>query len=138
MTPLLLDTHAVVWLMEGNPRLRPQVRVQIDLAAKEGLVYVSAISFWEVAVLVSKKRLVLGREVQLWSEDVLAMPGFRLLPLIPSIAIDSTRLPWEMHSDPADRILAASARYLGATLITADHLLLRYATEGGLRCLQAE
>ena len=138
MTPLLLDTHAVVWLMEGNPRLRGQVRERIDEAAREGQVYISAITIWEVAVLVSKKRLVLGKEVQLWTDDVLAMPGFRLLPLAPAIAIDSTRLPWEMHPDPADRILAASARYLGATLITADQLLLRYAAQGNLRCLLAE
>ena len=134
---LLLDTHALVWLMEGNERLHPSVRQQIENAAIESRVLVSAITPWEIAILVSKRRLNLAKEVQLWIDAALGLPGVSLYPLLPEIAVSSTRLPWEMHPDPADRILVATARHIGATLVTADEQLLRYHAQGFLRCLSA-
>jgi len=61
----------------------------------------------------------------------------RLWPLTPEIAVSSTRLPWEMHPDPADRILVATARHLGATLVTADQALLDFSANGHFRALDA-
>ena len=134
---LLLDTHVLVWLLQGAERISEPVYDQIQSAGDASSLLVSAITPWEIAVLVSKKRLRLETDVQVWINTALSLPGVRLQPLWPEIAVASTRLPWEMHSDPADRILVATARHLGATLVTADEQLLRYAAEGNLRCKAA-
>jgi PIN domain nuclease of toxin-antitoxin system len=133
----LLDTHVLVWLMEGNLRLRVKMRQLIEQAALQDLVVVSAITPWEIALLAAKKRLNLHADVQDWVDTALARPGIRLQPLSPAIAVASTRLPWEMHPDPADRILVATARHIGAMLLTADEQLLRYGAQGNFRCLAA-
>jgi PIN domain nuclease of toxin-antitoxin system len=122
--PLLLDTHVLIWLIEGAPALGRRTKAAIDEASSEGRVLVSAITPWEIGVLVSNKRLALNRDVLEWLQTALKLPGVRLAELSPEISVESTRLPWEMHSDPADRILVATARHLGAALVTADQKLL--------------
>jgi PIN domain nuclease of toxin-antitoxin system len=72
-----------------------------------------------------------------WVLGALAKPGVVLVPLEPEIAVASSRLPFEMHSDPADRILVATARHLGATLVTADKALLDLAKNGYFRAMDA-
>lgn len=136
-TPLLLDTHTLVWLMEGASLLGRRAKETIFVAAGEGRVLVSAITPWEIGVLVSKKRLELNRDALEWTQSALRLPGVTLVDLSPEIAVASTRLPWEMHGDPADRILTATARHLGATLVTADRQLLEYARLGYFRGLSA-
>jgi len=137
MSVFLVDTHVLVWMVQADPRLGETARGTIRGAAATKNLVVSAITPWEIALLVSKKRLSLKTDVQIWIDAALALPGIRLQPLLPAIAVASTRLPWEMHSDPADRILVATARHLGATLITADEQLLRYSSEGYLQCQAA-
>ena len=137
MTQLLLDTHVLIWLLLDTERISEFVYQQIQIAADENRIVISAITPWEIALLVSKKKITLQEDVQLWIDKALALPGIRLYPLTPAIAVASTRLPWEMHPDPADRILAATALYLKATLVTADETLLRYAASGHLQCLPA-
>lgn len=132
---LLLDTHVLVWLAEGDARLPVPVQRAIEQAADEGQVWVSAITPWEIGMLVAKGRLVLARDVQAWVDEVLALPGLRLAPLLPAIAVASTRLPGEMQGDPADRLIVATARHLGAALVTADRVLLLYAAAGHLQAL---
>ena len=82
-------------------------------------------------MLVSKGRLTLGQDVIQWLVR-LAVSGLRLIPPEPEIAVASTRLPFETHADTADRILVATARHLGATLVTADDPLLELARQGHL------
>jgi PIN domain nuclease of toxin-antitoxin system len=72
-----------------------------------------------------------------WIKTALAVPGVRLIPLNVEIAVASTRLPFEMHADPADRILVATARHLGATLVTADGALLEFAKQGHFMAMDA-
>ena len=127
---LLLDTHTLIWTVEGSERLGSRARNAISRAAKEQQVAVSAISPWEISMLVSKGRLKLKLDVLEWLREALAKPGLRLVALEPEISVASTRLPWEMHPDPADRILVATARRFGATLVTADTALLGYAKQG--------
>lgn len=135
--PLLLDTHALVWSMDERPRLGSGAKRAINIAARLNQVTVSAISPWEVALLVSKGRLKLSTDVMVWMRSALSKPGINLVPLEPEIAVASTRLPFEMHPDPADRILVATARHLGATLVTADRALLDLAKKGHFRGLDA-
>lgn len=137
MSPILLDTHALVWLVSGNARLGIQARSVIQHAAAKNLLLVSAITPWEIAMLVRKGRLTLDRDVGDWVETSLKLPGIWLEPLSAQVAIASTRLPGAIHKDPADRIIAATARHLGALLLTEDNLLLDYSAAGHLRTLRA-
>lgn len=134
---MLLDTHAWVWLLNGSARLGPKARKAIQRSLAEEAVLVSAISPWEVAMLVAKGRLVLDRDVGEWVDAALSLPGFRLEPISPEVAVASTRLPGSLHSDPADRMIAATARHLRSTLITADQLLLDYGKGGHIKTLKA-
>ena len=134
---LLLDTHSLLWSMNNNPKLGSQAKEAIRLAYREKCALVSAITPWEIALLVSKNRLSLGSDVLAWVCDALAIPGVTLVGLEPEIAVASTRLPFEMHADPADRILVATARHLGATLVTADEALLEFSEKGHFRALDA-
>ncbi len=134
---LVIDTHVLIWLMFGDDRLGRRARGQIDLAAKAGELVISAITPWEIGVLASKKRIDLQRDVMAWVRDALALPGVTSAGLEPEIAVESTRLPFHMHPDPADRILVATARHLGATLVTADHRLLTLAKQGRFKALDA-
>jgi len=134
---LLLDTHALIWLMNDNPRLGSIAKQAIRLAYRHDCARISAITPREIALLVGKCRLDLGRDVLTWIRDALALPGVALVPLLPEIAVASTRLPFEMHSDPTDRILVATARHLGATLITADGMLLEFAKQGHFVAMDA-
>ena len=137
MRLVLLDTHVWVWLLNGSERLGARAKAAIRRSQAEEAVLLSAISPWEVAMLASKGRLALDRDVGEWIQAAVSLPGIRLEPLIPEIAVASTRLPGALHSDPADRIIAATARHLGATLITEDESLLAYGGEGHLKALRA-
>ncbi|MBA4093409.1 MAG: VapC toxin family PIN domain ribonuclease [Candidatus Accumulibacter sp.] len=138
LSAVLLDTHVLVWLLSGNNRLGSKSRSLIQDAANAGVLYLSAISPWEIAVLVSKGRLILAQDVGLWIQAALALPGIQLAPLSPEIAVASARLPGIIHPDPADRIIAATTRQLGAVLVTADGLLIDYGAAGHLRAFRAE
>ncbi len=134
---LLLDTHVLIWLMGGEPRLGTAARAAVREAGAQQALRVSAITPWEVALLASKNRIQLHWDVMDWVQDALSTPGMSLVPLEPEIAVASTRLPFEMHGDPAYRILVATARRLGAALVTADEALLGLAAGGHLRVMDA-
>lgn len=134
---LLLDTHVLVWLMFGDAKLGKQVTASISEAARDNRLLLSAITPWEIALLASKKRINLYRDLMEWIREALATPGLKLVPLEPEIAVASTCPPFEMHPDSADRILVATARHLGAALVTADQSLLALAKKGHFRALDA-
>ena len=136
-TAVVLDTHALVWLLQGSERLGPGARALIEAAAKGDGAFVAAISAWEIAMLVAKGRLALDREVGEWLDAALALPGLRLVPLDPQVAVDSTRLPGQPHGDPADRMIVATARRHTATLITDDAQVLAYSAAGHVKAHRA-
>jgi PIN domain nuclease of toxin-antitoxin system len=136
MPPLLLDTHAAVWITEDQP-LAKRAAEAIDAAYRtESTVYVSAITAWEIGMLVSRNRLGLAARPERWFHQLLAVPGVRLADLSPDILIASSFLPGEPPRDPADRIILATARELGATLITRDRLLLKYSEAGQVSAIE--
>jgi PIN domain nuclease of toxin-antitoxin system len=135
---LLYDTHAWVWSAAGDAKqLGIGARRAIERAERDGGLRVSAISVWEVAMLQAKGRLQLSLDLAQWVRQALAAPGTRLVGLEPEIAIESTRLPGDLHGDPADRILVATARILGARLLTRDRPILAYAEQGHLSVVDA-
>jgi PIN domain nuclease of toxin-antitoxin system len=93
-------------------------------------IYVSAITAWEIGLLVSRNRLGLSTTPQRWFQRLLAIEGVQLAELSSDILIASSFLPGEPPRDPADRIILATARDLAASLITRDRLILKYG-EGG-------
>jgi len=135
---LLLDTHVWLWFALGNAdRLGEGTRRQIEDAAYQGKLAVSAITPWEIAMLEVKGRITLGAPCEKWIANALKLPGLRLIGLEPEIASASTRLPGNFHPDPADRILVATARAFDATLATADERIIAYAKAGYLRVCEA-
>lgn len=135
---ILLDTQALVWLIEGNPRLAEKARRVIEKARseKDG-ARIAAISIWETAMLVDKNRIALSRPVAEWFEAVLTAPGFCLTGITVSIGADAGALPGDIHGDPADRIVIATARALGCPVLTADKAILRYAAAGHVQAIDA-
>jgi PIN domain nuclease of toxin-antitoxin system len=135
---LLLDTHVWVWFMSGDQtKLAPDIVRRIEGAIQGGQCFVSVISIWEVALLVTKGRLHLGGSVDAWVAVARRPPGVLVSELSPEVAIESTRLPAPFHSDPADRILVATARTVGAVLVTSDQRILGYAAAGHVRAIDA-
>lgn len=139
-TPLLLlDTHVWLWFALGDAeRLPVPARKKIEAASHGGRLAVSAISIWEIGMLEAKGRIVLGLPCEKWVASALALPGLRQIGLEPEIAIASSRLPGEIHSDPADRILVAAVRARDAMLATADERLLEYGKAGFMRVLDVK
>jgi len=121
---ILLDTHIWVWWESDSIRLTRQYREILNNPEEQFAV--SIISCWEIAKLVQYGRLDLDRSVNLWIESALARPGLELLPLSPSIVVESTQLPEPCHRDPADQLIIATARMHGIRLLTADSKILNY------------
>jgi PIN domain nuclease of toxin-antitoxin system len=135
-TPLLLDTHVWIWLMEGSPgRLSPGVVRAVEEAAAGGSVRVHPLSVWELGMLVRKGRLSLAGPVERWVEEALAVEGVTLTPLTSGMALEAAALPDPFPGDPVDRMLVATARILGATLVTADRRILEGAEVAGASVL---
>jgi len=133
--PVLLDTCAAIWLMGGAEMSgASRAALRSTVGANTG-VYVSPFTAWEIGTLVAKQRVRLTLSPELWFEALLAQPGVRLAPLTPAILLASTALPENPPSDPADRIIAATARALDLVVITRDRSMLDYAHQGHLRAV---
>ena len=104
--------------------------VMDETAASGAPTYVSPITAWEIGLLAARKRLQMITTPERWFADILALPLMNLAPMPPDFLIASSFLPGKPPRDPADRIVAATARNLGATLITRDRVLLDYGEQG--------
>ena len=120
----LLDTHVLLWWLTGGARLSPAQREVVASASPESPLLVSDISLWEVAMLHSLGRIRLSVPLRDWLERAVAPPLVRRHGISPAIAAELAALPDSFHCDPADRILVATARVLGATLLTQDRRIL--------------
>ena len=130
---ILLDTCAVVFLV--TEMLKASAREALDEAEQDGtIIYVSPITAWEVGLLVSRNRLVLNTNPDLWFSEIVRS-GIKLAEMGPDVLIASSFLPSSNLRDPADRIFAATARIHGHTLMTRDKPLLDYASEGHLKAI---
>ncbi|MDE0008606.1 MAG: type II toxin-antitoxin system VapC family toxin [Gammaproteobacteria bacterium] len=134
---IVLDTHVLIWALSNSPRLGAKAQARIDEERRGQRVRISAATLWEIALLVSKRRLELTTNVRDWIDTALAWPGVELWPIDAAIAVDSVLLPGDVHNDPADRFLIATARHRSATLVTADTKILSYSKDGHVRALNA-
>jgi len=117
----LLDTHALVWWVNGMPALSARAR----RALRGATLAASAISAFEIATAVRRGRLDLGVSLDRWFADLAMLPELRLQPVTDEIARIAGSFDRSVPGDPADRIIAATAIALGARLVTADARLRR-------------
>lgn len=125
---LQLDTHILLWWLREDPRLPVSFVDALGQADAENPLWLSEISLWEIATLHSLGRIELSLPLRDWLDRAVAPPLVRLVGITPAIASEVASLPDSFHRDPADRIIVASARVLGATLLTCD----RQIVESGL------
>ncbi len=130
---VLLDTNALLWTLNDEPELGARARLQIENALQHSRLMTSAVSFWEVAMLVAKKRISLSKPADQWRIDALRF-GIEEVVLDGMVAINAVELPG-LHGDPMDRLIAATAIKLQAPLVTSDAKLL--AWKGPLACIDA-
>ncbi len=118
---ILLDTHVLVWQEQGDRRLGRQARQAVARALAAGQAAVSAITFWEVGMRIQQGQLALGFDLDAWRHDLLDQ-GVIEIPVDGRVATRAGLLP-DMHGDPADRLIVATALQ-GHRLITADERIL--------------
>lgn len=131
---LLLDTCAMLFLADETP-MKDETLWEISEASYDGRLHISPISAWEIGMGVSKGRLSLPLAPLDFIERFIERMQARLSPLTPAIMVSSSNLPGNVHGDPMDRILIATARALDLVLVTSDRPILTYARAGHLRTL---
>jgi len=127
-TLILLDTHVAIWYAAGI-ELKPRIVRLIGDAAERNGVFLSAISAWEIGMLVAKGRLLLAGSTESYVRDLFSRNGVVEEPVTSTIAEASARIPGSFHGDPADRIIVASAALRAATLLTRDDRIRSYARD---------
>jgi PIN domain nuclease of toxin-antitoxin system len=129
---LLLDTHIALWLDTGDDHLRSSTRALIDDCwQKGGTIFMSAVTAWEIALLVDTGRIALDLPVETWIERFLGRPGIEAVPLGHRAASRAYRLHHLEHRDPADRFLIATAIELACPLVTYDERIARFGKRHG-------
>lgn len=120
---ILLDTHVLLWWKADAARLSGAAARHLEAASE---ILISPVSCWEVAMLISKRRVKVDRPTRVWVQDVLAPPGVGLAELTAVTAVAAAELPG-FHGDPADRFLVATAEALRVPLVTKDRLIHAFA-----------
>jgi PIN domain nuclease of toxin-antitoxin system len=129
---LLLDTHIALWLDTGDARIRSRTRALIDECWQGGgTIRLSAVTVWELALLVDAGRIELDLPIEAWVTRFLERPGIEAVPLSHRVASRAYQLHHLEHRDPADRLLIATAIDLACPLVTYDERILRFGKRHG-------
>lgn len=123
---IVLNTHAWVWWVAAPENLSSQVQEAIGRNLATRSVVVSTFSTWEIAMLIIKGKLQFSIDLGKWIRQSEQIPGLTFQPVTNAIALASVNLPGQFHPDPADRFIVATARMLGAALVTGDEKIRRY------------
>lgn len=122
---IVLDTHMWYWWVGQTGRLTTRYREIIESHLDDGLG-VNVSSCWEVAKKHRLGKLELDRPLEDWMPLALESPGIILLPLSIEVVFESTSLPGDFRSDPADELIVATSRVHDAPLLTADSKIVEY------------
>jgi len=118
--PPVLDTHVWIWWMLGDPSLSVAERKALDSLPEKTRPVLCDISLWEFATLVDLGRVEIDVTVEEWLRVAASPSTVRMQPITPEIVAEMNRLPASFHRDPADRLIAATARFLKHPLATKD------------------
>lgn len=127
---LLLDTCAAIWLVEGAPFSGAAIAAFNRSAAAGKATFASTVTAWEIGMLMSRGRLPSPVSPLAWYQRLLGLPLIAEAGLSADILIASSYLPGTPHGDPFDRIILATARERGLTILTRDAKILAYAEAG--------
>ncbi len=130
---ILIDTHILHWFVSRSSALNIRLQKKIEEISERGLIFISAMSIWEIALLVRKRRMTLSTPIEKWVDIAMSFQNFKLVDLDSQIGIEANNLPGFFHEDPADRIIVATSRILDIPLITCDQKILDYARQGFVR-----
>jgi len=134
---LLLDTCALIWLVNGDPLDRMAMEAIEQAALSDGL-FVSPVAAWEIGLLSrphSSRAVLFLPDPKAWFAQAMTSVGLRPAPLTPDIDIDASHLPGDLHGDPADRMIIATARHRALPVVTRDKKIIAYAGTGHLTVL---
>ena len=123
---IILDTQALVWWSTKPENLSRQAFARIESETQKGKIFISSISIFEVYLLIKKKKIAFSVDIDDWLETIEKSSDFEFVPVNNKIAAKSVNIPEPFHKDPADRIIVATARELGATLVTSDQKIRKY------------
>ena len=126
MSGILLDTHVFIWYVNGNNEINKRLQNVIDSAIQSNSIYLAAISLWEISMLDVKQRIILEMPCLEWISRAIKELHIQILPITPTIAVESANLPGAFHGDTADRLIVATARAEGLALATRDKNILDY------------
>lgn len=134
ITKLTLDTHVMIWYLEGINLSPEQVALIDEARGKQGLFF-SNISIWEIAMLALKGKICFSVPLNEWVNKLVSNVKVNLIDISPEILIESCSLLNYNHQDPSDRIIIASCRKIDSHLMTFDQRIITYAKQGYLKVL---
>ena len=135
--PIVLDTHVLLWSLLQPEDLPEDIRQRITVAQENSQLLVCSISWWEIAMLKSKRRINIYEPIRDFLESITNIDGLSVKDISTEVAAESVQLMDDFHGDPADRIIVATAKCHGATLLTRDQKILTWASLGHIKSLQA-
>ncbi|CAK6516445.1 type II toxin-antitoxin system VapC family toxin [Rickettsia helvetica] len=132
---LVLDTHVLLWSLLQPEELSEQIKHKINLVQENSQLFLSSISLWEIAMLNFKKRINIYEPIKDFLNSITNINGLSIKDISPEIAAESIALMDGFHGDPADRIIVATAKCLGATILTRDQKILNWAKLGHIKSI---
>ena len=133
---VLLDTHVLLWSILREEELKSDIKQIISFAQENANLILSSISLWEIAMLQFKKRIHIYASVKDFLSSIKDIQGMSIQDITTDIAAESVLLS-DFHGDPADRLIAATAKIRGATLLTRDEKILNWAELGHIKAIKA-
>lgn len=137
MTSLVLDTHVLLWSLLEPDEISKAIKQKISLAQNDNKLVICSISLWEIAMLNHKKRINVYEPIKNFLNSIADIDGLIVKDIDSEIAAESTLLMDDFHGDPADRIIVATTKILGATLLTRDQKILSWAKKGHIKYLKS-
>jgi PIN domain nuclease of toxin-antitoxin system len=134
-SPVLLDTHVILWSLTAPEKLSKSIKQTIENAQENDILFLSSISLWEIAMLKKKKRINVYEPLKDFLYSIAALDGIKIVDISVDIAAESVLLGEDFHGDPADRIIAATSVVTGAILLSRDAKILSWAAQGNIRAI---
>ncbi|MES2337871.1 MAG: type II toxin-antitoxin system VapC family toxin [Pseudomonadota bacterium] len=134
---ILLDTNVLIWLAGDDPRLGSKARATIEQVSIEDGLAASAMALWEIGLLATNGKLLIPGSLNSWIDKLIENLGIEIMPIDRNVAIAAGILPRDVHGDPGDRMMIATARERICPLMTSDRKILGYAKAGLLQAIDA-